>query len=73
MIQFRLKYLIIPEDSIKPLDYFYNTAKLGEKYQFENESQVHHLIKEKLKEGWAYLFKEENDDGIILYFKRSKE
>lgn len=73
MIQFKLKYFIIPKDSLKPLDYFYRIARPGEQYQFENEKQVHHLIKEKLKEGWTYVFKEETDDGFVLFFKRDKE
>lgn len=74
MIVFKLKYMTIPENNLKPIDYFYRIARTGERYEFETEHQVHNLIKEKFKEGWQFLHKEEQDDmSIVLYFVETKK
>lgn len=68
MIPYKLKYMQIPRNNLKPLDYFFERAIPGERLLFENARQVEDLVRSKYREGWKYLAKDETEEGFVLYF-----
>lgn len=73
MIEYKTRYMEIPRNNLKPLDYFVNNSRVGERKMFSNAQEVESFIKEKYNEGWIFDHKVESELGFILYFRKEKE
>lgn len=66
----KMRYMDIPQDSVKPLEYYAHLAKVGESKEFDSPQEVEKFVKDKFSEGWQFMFKIENETGLFLYFKK---